>query len=304
MHPCPVRIVFVGLRCFVCCLPIAVAIMPQGTQGKRQHCGVSFKKTRDNHVSTMHARYTAMVSDASSPTAATPILRVTGLNKTYPPNGNAEGVVLFDGLDLTVAAGELVAITGESGAGKSTLLHLLAAMDSPSAGVVEVAGTALHTLSLKQQAEFRNRTIGYVWQAHYLLPEFTAAENVAMPLLARGATLARAKQAAVRWLAEVELANRADHRAGELSGGEQQRVSLARALVTAPQLLLADEPTGNLDTRTGEVVFSLLQRLHREHRTTTVLVTHHEDFARRCDRVFRLKGGRLQAERIPIPVPC
>ena len=224
-----------------------------------------------------------------------PLLRVIGLTKAYAAAGSAQPLVLFDRLNLEVAAGEIVAIVGESGAGKSTLLHLLAAMDTPTAGDVFVEGTLVGTLTPHAQAEFRNRTVGYVWQAHYLLPEFTAAENVAMPLLARGTSQAAAHRAALRWLAEVELAERAEHRAGELSGGEQQRVSLARALVAEPRLLLADEPTGNLDARTGEVIFSLLQRLHREHRMTTVLVTHHEAFAHRCDRVLRLHGGRLVA---------
>ncbi len=187
----------------------------------------------------------------------------------------------------------MLAIVGESGAGKSTLLHLLAAMDAPTSGKVVIDGTSLSTLNARQQAEFRNRTIGYVWQAHYLLPEFTAVENVAMPLLARSENPKRARKAALRWLAEVALSDRAEHRAGELSGGEQQRVSLARALVTEPKLLLADEPTGNLDSRTGEVVFALLQRLHREHGMTTVLVTHHLAFAHRCDRVLRLDAGML-----------
>ncbi len=222
-----------------------------------------------------------------------PLLHVRGLTKTYPAAGSATPLVLFQDLDLAVAPGEMVAIVGESGAGKSTLLHLLAAMDTPTVGTVTIDGTPLHTLSPKQQAEFRNRTVGYVWQAHYLLPEFTAAENVAMPLLARGESPKLARQAALRWLAEVGLSDRAGHRAGELSGGEQQRVSLARALVTDPKLLLADEPTGNLDSRTGEIVFSLLQRLHRDHGTTTVLVTHHLAFAHRCDRVLRLHAGTL-----------
>ena len=239
------------------------------------------------------SRRAGKIATVTEPHPNPTILRVTGLTKIYPAAGPTSSLTLFDNLNLIVAEGELLAITGESGAGKSTLLHLLAAMDTPTAGTVEVAGTALHTLTPKQQADFRNRTVGYVWQAHYLLPEFTAAENVAMPLLARGIPAKQARDQALRWLAEVELHNRAEHRAGELSGGEQQRVSLARALVTQPRLLLADEPTGNLDARTAEVVFTLLQRLHRDHRTTTVLVTHHEAFARRCDRTLRLHSGRL-----------
>lgn len=220
-------------------------------------------------------------------------LSVTGLTKTYPTAGSAEPLVLFRNLDLQVQPGEMVAIVGESGAGKSTLLHLLAAMDRPTSGDIRIQGTLLSSLSPVEQARFRNRTVGYVWQAHYLLPEFTAAENVAMPLLARGTSARDAREQALRCLSLVELASRAEHRAGELSGGEQQRASLARALVTKPALLLADEPTGNLDSRTGEVVFSLLQTLHRQQGTTTVLVTHHLDYARRCDRVLRLHHGML-----------
>ena len=187
----------------------------------------------------------------------------------------------------------MLAIAGESGAGKSTLLHLLAALDAPTSGEVYVGETRLRALSARQQAEFRNRVIGYVWQAHYLLQEFTAEENVAMPLLARGLPRAEAAQKARRWLGEMELGGRADHRPGELSGGEQQRVCLARALVGEPTLLLADEPTGNLDTRTAEVVFSLLQAVQRTHALTTVLVTHNAEFARRCDRMLLLRNGLL-----------
>jgi lipoprotein-releasing system ATP-binding protein len=149
-------------------------------------------------------------------------------------------------------------------------------------------------LSSKEAARFRNREVGYVWQFHYLLPEFTAVENVAMPLLARGEAKASALKTASRWLAEVELENRANHRAGELSGGEQQRVSLARALVTGPKVLLADEPTGDLDSRTSGVVFDLVERLHQSHHLTSVIVTHNTALAERCNRILRLEKGRLQ----------
>ncbi len=242
----------------------------------------------------MRPRKITIVTEPLPPIQRSPLLRVTGLTKTYAGTGHTSTpLTLFRDLDFEVASGEMIAIVGESGAGKSTLLHLLAAMDTPTSGSVDIDGTNLSTLTPTQQAEFRNRTIGYVWQAHYLLPEFTAAENVAMPLLARGDNPRLARNQALRCLAQVELADRSEHRAGELSGGEQQRVSLARALVSEPRLLLADEPTGNLDSRTGEVVFSLLQRLHREHRMTTVLVTHHLAFAQRCDRVLRLDAGTL-----------
>ena len=238
------------------------------------------------------------------------MLRTEGLTKIYPAvagssrrddgGGDArDEVVLFRGLDFSVGAGEMVAIVGESGSGKSSLLHLLAALDRPTAGEVWVgeAGAGqvrVGGLNARQAAEFRNRDVGYVWQFHYLLPEFTALENVAMPLLARGTGRAEALEKARMWLGEVGLAARAGHRSGELSGGEQQRVSLARALVTGPKLLLADEPTGDLDGKTAETVFGLIQNLHRQHSLTSILVTHNMEFALRCGRALRLRDGRLE----------
>jgi lipoprotein-releasing system ATP-binding protein len=213
-------------------------------------------------------------------------------------NGAWGEVVLFRGLSFEVKAGEMVAIVGESGSGKSSLLHLLAALDRPTEGDVWVgeadAEIRLGGLNAKAAAEFRNRKVGYVWQFHYLLPEFTALENVAMPLLARGESKTSALEKARRWLGEVGLTGRAEHRSGELSGGEQQRVSLARALVTEPKLLLADEPTGDLDGKTGEAVFELIRKIHGEHLLTSVLVTHNMEFASRCGRVMRLRDGRLE----------
>ena len=224
------------------------------------------------------------------------ILRAVALEKTYAPlTSGAPGLQLFRDLSLEVAAGEMVAIVGESGAGKSSLLHLLAALDKPTAGDVWCGDTHVTSLSARQAGDYRNRDIGYVWQFHYLLPEFTALENVAMPLLARGVDHKKALAEASRWLARVELADRGHHRSGELSGGEQQRLSIARALITRPKLLLADEPTGDLDTLTAERVFDLLQRLHREHALASVLVTHNLEFASRCDRVLRLRNGHLTA---------
>lgn len=219
------------------------------------------------------------------------VIDVRDLTKVYATGGRT--LELFRALSFNVAAGEMVAIVGESGAGKSTLLHMLAALDTPTSGDVVVDGVSLGSLSNSQQSEFRNRTVGYVWQFHYLLPEFTAEENVAMPLLARGASRNDALREARKWLAEVELGDRLTNRSGELSGGEQQRVSLARALVTSPKVLLADEPTGDLDNRTGEVVFNLIARLHKTHGLTSVLVTHNTGFAERCDRMLRLRGGAL-----------
>ena len=235
----------------------------------------------------------------------TVVMRAVGLTKIYAAvsdGGGSHGsgrvaLELFRGLDLKVHAGEMVAIVGESGAGKSSLLHLLAALDTPTAGEVWCGETRLSSFTPKQAADFRNRDVGYVWQFHYLLPEFSAQENVAMPLLARGMGRAEAMKRAGYWLGEVGLAERAAHRSGELSGGEQQRVSLARALVTEPKILLADEPTGDLDGKTAEAVFVLIQRLHEAHGLTSVLVTHNLEFAERCDRVLRLRDGRLEDAR-------
>ena len=224
------------------------------------------------------------------------LLRVENLRKEYRSGG--QPLVLFDELSMTVRQGEMVAIVGESGAGKSTLLHLLAALDHPSSGDVYCASTWLGKLTAGQAATFRNREIGYVWQLHYLLPEFTALENVAMPLLAREEAKTTAFAKARELLGEVGLKDRTHHLAGELSGGEQQRVSLARALVTEPRLLLADEPTGNLDNRTAEAVFGLLERLHTTHRLTSILVTHNMEIARRCGRTLRLHEGRLHEVRL------
>jgi len=222
------------------------------------------------------------------------ILTAMGLEKTYPSLSFGEpGVELFRDLSLEVAAGEMVAIVGESGVGKSSLLHLLAALDSPTSGEIFCNGKPIAHLSAKQAAAYRNQDIGYVWQFHYLLPEFTALENIALPLLARGVSHADAVSKAATWLARVELSGRAHHRSGELSGGEQQRISIARALVTQPRVLLADEPTGDLDGPTAERVFALLQTLQREYALAAVLVTHNLEFASRCDRVLRLKQGRL-----------
>lgn len=233
--------------------------------------------------------------EISPSTESGPIIQVQGLSKAYL---TARGKLkLFEDLDLRVEAGEMVAIVGQSGTGKSTLLHILGALDTPSAGTVYCASTNVTELNARKAAAFRNREIGYVWQFHYLLPEFTAQENVALPLLARGVARVEAMAMAASWLREVGLEDRATHRPGELSGGEQQRVALARALVNRPRLLLADEPTGDLDESTAGMVFNLVTRLHQNHRLTSILVTHNMDLAARCTRVLRLEGGRL----IPLP---
>ncbi len=241
-----------------------------------------------------HLPETGEPTDAASEEPV--LLRVQNLRKEYP--SGSQSLVLFDALNLTVRRGEMLAVVGESGSGKSTLLHLLAALDRPSAGDVYFASTWLGKLTAGQASRFRNREIGYVWQLHYLLPEFTALENAAMPLLARNEPRQAALAKARELLCEVGLEARTHHLAGELSGGEQQRVSLARALVTQPSLLLADEPTGNLDNRTAEAVFGLLERLHATHRLTSILVTHNLEIAQRCGRTLRLHAGRLQEIRL------
>jgi len=188
----------------------------------------------------------------------------------------------------------MLAIVGESGTGKSSLLHVLGTLDRPSEGDIYFAQLSLKSLSDDAAAEFRNRELGFVWQFHYLLPEFDALENVAMPLLARGENPKQAQARAAEWLREVGLGDRMHHRSGELSGGEQQRVALARALVTGPKLLLADEPTGDLDTGTAEKIFDLIARLHLQHQLTSIIVTHNVEFAKRCGRILRLHRGRLE----------
>jgi lipoprotein-releasing system ATP-binding protein len=220
------------------------------------------------------------------------ILRAVGLKKVYK-SGQAD-LVLFENLSFQVRKGEMLAIVGESGSGKSSLLHILGTLDRASEGDVYCAQIDVAKLSDDAAADFRNREIGFVWQFHYLLPEFTAKENVAMPLLMRGSGSGPAMDKAGSWLREVGLEDRGHHRAGELSGGEQQRVALARALVTEPQILMADEPTGDLDNRTADLVFGLIQRLHREHQLTSLVVTHNLDFARRCDRALWLHQGKVE----------
>jgi lipoprotein-releasing system ATP-binding protein len=229
------------------------------------------------------------------------MLRVKGLKKVF--RSGESDLVLFENLSFAIAQGEMLAIVGESGAGKSTLLHILSALDRASAGDVYCANLHLNSLSYDQAADFRNRETGFVWQFHYLLPEFTALENVAMPLLLRGDSWQSVEPEALLWLREVGLEQRAHHRSGELSGGEQQRVALARALITRPKLLLADEPTGDLDGQTAEAVFSLIARLHREHQLTSLIATHNLSFARRCHRVLRLQRGMIE-EVAPESLPA
>ena len=225
----------------------------------------------------------------SAQTQSHTVLAAVGLAKRS--HSGASTLTIFEDLNLEIRRGETLAIVGESGAGKSTLLHLLGGLDTPSTGTVYCAGTDLYAMDEAARARHRNRAMGFVWQQHALLPEFTAEENAAMPLLVSGAPRAQALGEARARLHDVGLSNRASHRPGELSGGEQQRVSLARALVAKPLLLLADEPTGNLDLRTAEVVMDLIFELHAVHGLTSVIVTHNLEFAQRCHRVLKLEAG-------------
>lgn len=219
-----------------------------------------------------------------------PLLQATGLSKSFGDGVLLE--VLID-LDLEVAPGESVAIVGQSGVGKSTLLHVLGTLDQPTAGKVLFDGTDVFSLSEREQAEFRNREISFIFQFHHLLPDFTALENVMMPALIRGTAPPQAEKQARDILAQVGLAERLTHKPGELSGGEQQRVAVARAVVLSPRAIFADEPTGNLDPDTGQEVHSLLMQLNRRHQITLVVVTHNQELAGMVDRTLHLEHGRL-----------
>jgi lipoprotein-releasing system ATP-binding protein len=213
-------------------------------------------------------------------------IEAEGLSKTY--TGEGVPVTVFKNLSLSIPEGELAAIMGPSGVGKSTLLHLLAGIDRPDAGRVAIFGQALEALNARDRARLRNERIGFVFQFHHLLPEFTAEENVAFPHRIAGVPAREAGQRAAELLSRVGLADRRGHLPGALSGGEQQRVAMARALARGPKLLLADEPTGNLDADSARTVFELLEGLHRERAMTTVLVTHNPELASRCDKIYQM----------------
>jgi len=234
---------------------------------------------------------------------ADPILRAEQLAKTY--RSGESDLTVFSSLDLELRAGESVALVGESGVGKSTLLHLLAALDTPSGGEIYFEQRPLSNFSEIELADYRNRKVGYIWQNHHLLPEFTALENVMMPLLIGETPREQAEGVGRKWLEAVGLTQRAWHQAGELSGGEQQRVALARALSSEPRLLLADEPTGNLDQNTGESIIDLLLSLPRTYHLAAVIATHNLGLAHRCDRLLRIEGGRcLEVDPSPAQPPA
>ena len=218
-------------------------------------------------------------------------LVVHDLCKSYRSGTERLDVLL--GLSLLLEKGQMIAITGVSGSGKSTLLHVLGGMDRPDKGSIRIAGREMLDLGPHELSNLRNKTLGFVFQFHHLLPEFSAAENVMMPLLIRGVAPPEARRAAQAALEDVGLGARAHHRPGELSGGEQQRAAIARSLVGSPQLLLADEPTGNLDPHTGDSIGMLLHELHVRHNLSSILVTHNEKLARICSRVYRLENGKL-----------
>lgn len=218
------------------------------------------------------------------------IIQCDALTKTY----TGLDVAVLNGIDLNVKAGEQIAIVGTSGSGKSTLLHLLGGLDAPTSGTVSLSGENLNGLSETQKGQLRNQSLGFVYQFHHLLPEFTAIENVAMPLLIRRVSRAKALEAAKEILIKVGLTHRLEHMPGELSGGERQRAALARALVTKPACILADEPTGNLDRVTANLVFDLLLEINKAQNTSLVVVTHDLSLAAKMQRQYRLVDGKLQ----------
>jgi lipoprotein-releasing system ATP-binding protein len=225
------------------------------------------------------------------------VLLARGLGRDFNEGGST--LTVLDGLDLAIAKGECIAIVGASGSGKTTLLQILGGLDRPTRGSVAIGGKDIHALDEAARGELRNRTMGFIYQFHHLLPEFSALENVAMPLLIRRVPVAEARRQAEAILEKVGLGERLEHRPHQLSGGERQRAAVARALVTLPLIVFADEPTGNLDGRNAEQVFELMLQLNREHGTSLVIVTHDLRLASRMDRVWLLENGRLKLHDQP-----
>jgi lipoprotein-releasing system ATP-binding protein len=223
-------------------------------------------------------------------TEESPIIELVNLTKTYK---DGEEFRALDNANLRIKKGEFVAIVGPSGSGKSTLMHLIGLLDTPSLGTLRIDGKDVTKMSDKERSEMRNRMLGFVFQYHHLLPDFTALENVIMPLLIAGKSRKEAKEIAEKLLKDVGLEDRMDHKPGELSGGQNQRVAVARALSCSPAIVLGDEPTGNLDTKTGDMIYELLRRLNREYNQTFIVVTHNEDLASKADRIIRLVDGKI-----------
>ena len=219
------------------------------------------------------------------------VIQCRGLSKTFDESNM--NVTVLKNVEFNVAVGERVAIVGVSGSGKSTLLHLLGGLDKPSAGEMIIDGVNIAKLNEAKKSHFRNKTLGFVYQFHHLLPEFSALENVAMPLMIRGDSVEKARQQATEILSDVGLKDRVSHKPGELSGGERQRAAIARAIVTKPKCVLADEPTGNLDGKTADHVYSMMLELNQSLKTSFIVVTHDESLAAKMDRVLRLDAGRL-----------
>ncbi|MGI5992473.1 MAG: ABC transporter ATP-binding protein [Methanosarcina sp.] len=223
-------------------------------------------------------------------TEESPIIELKSLTKVYK---NGMEFRALDNANLRIKRGEFVAIVGPSGSGKSTLMHLIGLLDTPSFGTLLIDGRDVTKISDKERSEMRNRMLGFVFQYHHLLPDFTALENVIMPLLIAGKNRKEAEETAEKLLKEVGLEDRMDHKPGELSGGENQRVAVARALSCSPAIVLGDEPTGNLDTKTGDLIYELLRRLNRQYNQTFIVVTHNEDLASKADRIIKLVDGKI-----------
>lgn len=226
-------------------------------------------------------------------TEESPIIELKNLTKSYK---NGMEFRALDNANLKIKKGEFVAIVGPSGSGKSTLMHLIGLLDTPSSGTLLIDRNNVTNMSDKERSEIRNRMLGFVFQYHHLLPDFTALENVMMPLLIAGKKRKEAKETAEKLLKEVGLEDRMDHKPGELSGGQNQRVAIARALSCSPAIVLGDEPTGNLDTKTGDMIYELLRQLNKEYNQTFIVVTHNDDMALKADRIIRLVDGKIMVQ--------